>query len=149
LLAEELAALAGGEDFHDGCAGVAGELALDFADLGFGGFQLGERDVLFQPQASGERKTLGNADFEPALAEAGVLFDGGLELGIREAAGLVHAAERFLDAEAGGGEIGVLGADAVADRGQRDDDVRFRAERDGGHGGKRQHGQWMKFGHGS
>ena len=116
----------------------------NFADFRPGGFEFGERDVLFQLQPAGDGEALGKADFESSLAEARVVFERGCELRIREAAGLVHAADGFLDAEACGSEIGVLSADAVADTRQRDDHVRFRAEREG-HAGKSEHGQWIEF----
>ena len=115
LLAQQFAALAGGQQFHHRLAGLADELALDLADFRFGRLQFGERDILFQLQAVRDRKTLGEADFEPALGVAGVVFECCVKIRIRESAGLVHAPECFLDAQARSRKVGVLGADTVAD----------------------------------
>ena len=63
---------------------------------------------------------------------------------IREPAGLVHAADSLLDAQARSGKVGVLGADAVADAAERDDHGGFRDERMD-RGGKRQQGEMKKI----
>ena len=79
LLAQQFTPLAGGQHFHDGFAGLADEQAFHFADFSLGGFELGERDILFQAQPVGDRKTLRHADFEFSLAEARVVFEAGFD----------------------------------------------------------------------
>ena len=82
---------------------------------------------------------MGKTDLELALAKARVVLQRGFQLRIGEAACLVHAAERLLDAEAGGGEIGILGTDATPNAGKRDNCGGFRTERMD-RGGESQHG---------
>ena len=89
---------------------------------------VGEGDLFLQAQPTGDRETLGKADLELPLPHAGIVIEAGFKFRVGQAAGLVHPAERLADAQAGRREVGILGADAVADARKRHDHAGLRPE---------------------
>lgn len=91
------------------------EAAFDIEDFEFGGFDELGGELFFEAEAVGDGEVL----FEGDGRGAGADFAFGLELdadgGVGEATGGELAGLGFGDAEAGGLEVGVTGADAIRD----------------------------------
>lgn len=111
LFLDEGLLLAEGEDFGEGGAGFADELALDIADLGGGGLDEDGGSALFDGESIGAGEALGDADSEHEVVEAIAGLELDFELGVAAESGLAEAALGLADEVAGGGEVGVERAD--------------------------------------